>query len=42
MYVQTENFEDEEIQTDDIEVANKWSQNPSNDHFGSGGICKRM
>ncbi|KFM60115.1 WD repeat-containing protein 60, partial [Stegodyphus mimosarum] len=36
-FVQTENFEEEEVQTDEIEMLNKWTQNPPNDNLGYGG-----
>lgn len=40
VFVQTENVEDEEIQTDYVEMINKWTQIPSYDNFGFGGISK--
>ncbi|GFS75908.1 WD repeat-containing protein 60 [Trichonephila clavipes] len=35
--VQTELCDEEEIQTDEIEMANKWTQNPTNSTAGCGG-----
>ncbi|KAG8197122.1 hypothetical protein JTE90_011285 [Oedothorax gibbosus] len=36
-FVQTENCEEEEIQTDEIVKLNKWTQNPTNGTSGYGG-----
>ncbi|GFU28402.1 WD repeat-containing protein 60 [Nephila pilipes] len=35
--VQTELCDEEEIQTDEIEIVNKWTQNPTNSTAGCGG-----
>ncbi|GIY51524.1 uncharacterized protein CDAR_251691 [Caerostris darwini] len=37
VFVQTEHCDEEEIQTDDIEIANKWTQYPTNGTSGYGG-----
>ncbi|XP_076310012.1 uncharacterized protein LOC143225110 [Tachypleus tridentatus] len=39
--VQTDNFEDEEIQTDELDNRDKWTQKPPHDHLGVGGDVDR-
>lgn len=41
-FIQTENTEDEEVETDEIEVREKWTQHPPHDHLGVGGILRNF